>query len=155
MAKPDSINRALLDASCLIGVIAGEPGFAPLQSLLRAVDREEVTLVESTAILAEVLPSHPRGDPAKRELILELIESPRTDLVDVTTVIARHAAAFRVEYNLKTWDAIHLATAVVGHVDVIFVRDSSFPIGQQIEGVYVSEPYDVDEDKLPLDLPGE
>lgn len=126
MAKPDSVRRALLDASCFIGIIAGDPDFASLQSLLRAVDRDEVTLVESTAILAEVLPSHPSGDPTKRELILELLESARTDLVDVTTVVARRAAAFRVEYNLTTWDAIHLATAVISHVDVIFVRDSSF-----------------------------
>lgn len=152
MAKPDQVQRALLDASCLIGIIAGDPAFASLQSLLRAVDGGHVTLVESTAVLAEVLPSHPSGDPDKRQLILELLESPQTELVDVTTVVARRAAEFRVAQGLKTWDAIHLATAVVSGVDVIFVRDSSFPTGQRIEGVYVSEPYDIDEDKLPLEL---
>lgn len=121
----------------------------------RAVDGGQLTLVKSTAILAEVLPSHPRGDPAKRQLILELLESPQTELVDVTTIVASRAAAFRVEHGLKTWDAIHLATAVVSGVDVIFVRDSSFPTGQLIEDVYVSEPYDIDEDKLPLELSDE
>lgn len=152
MAKPEQVRRALLDASCLIGIIAGDPYYAPLQNLLAAVDRGEVTLVESTAILAEVLPSHEHGDPAKRQLILGLLESPQTHLIDVSTVVARRAAELRVQHSLKTWDAVHLATGLVGEVDVVFVRDSSFPTGQNIDTVYVSEPYDFDEDKLPLEL---
>jgi len=152
VAKPDHVRRALLDASCLIGIIAGDPNYAPLQTLLAAVDRGEVTLVESTAVLAEVLPIHAHGDPAKRQLILELLESPQTQLIDVSTVVARRAADLRVQHGLKTWDAVHLATGVVGEVDVVFVRDSSFPTGQTVESVYVSEPYDIDEDKLPLEL---
>lgn len=86
------------------------------------------------------------------QIIRELLESPRTELVDVTTVVARRAAELRVEHGLKTWDAIHLATGIVSSVDVVFVRDSKFPTGQTIDEVYVSEPYDIDEDKLPLDL---
>lgn len=54
MGRPDKIRTALLDASALIGVIKGEPEFACLKSLLAAADRGEITLVESTAILAEV-----------------------------------------------------------------------------------------------------
>lgn len=155
MAKPDQVRRALLDASCLIGIIAGDPAFAPLRSLLRAVDADRVTLVESTAILAEVLPIHPHGDPAKRDIIRDLLESRRTELVDVTTVVARRAADLRIEHGLKTWGAIHLATGIVSSVDVAFVRGSRFPTDRTIDGVYVSEPYDIDADKLPLQLPGE
>ncbi|PZS03116.1 MAG: hypothetical protein DLM56_10130 [Pseudonocardiales bacterium] len=155
MAKPDQVHRALLDASCLVGIIAGDPAFAPLRSLLCAVDADRITLVESTAILAEVLPLHPHGDPAKRQIIRELLESPRTELVDVTTLVARRAGDLRVDYGLGTWDAIHLATGIVSGVDVVFVRDSKFPTDRTIDGVYVSEPYDIDEDKLPLDLPSE
>ncbi len=155
MVKPDQVRRALLDASCLIGIIAGDPAFAALQSLLRAVDEGSVTLVESTAILTEVLPTHPRGDLAKRGIIQDLLESPRTELVDVTVVVARRAAELRVEHGLKTWDAIHLATGIVSSVDVVFVRDSKFPTGHTVDGVYVSNPYDIDEDKLPFDLPGD
>ena len=58
MGRPDKIGRALLDASALIGVIKGEPNFECLRTLLAAIDRGEVTLVESTAILAEVQPGH-------------------------------------------------------------------------------------------------
>lgn len=144
-----------MDASCLIGIIAGDPAFAALRSLLRAVNEDRVTLVESTAILTEVLPTHPHGDLAKRRIIQDLLESPRTELVDVTVVVARRAAELRVEHGLKTWDAIHLATGIVSSVDVVFVRDSKFPTGHTVDGVYVSSPYDIDEDKLPFDLPGD
>lgn len=102
MARPERIQRVLLDASCLIGVIAGDEHYSALRSLLAAIDRGEVILVESTAILAEVLPAHPRGDPDKRHAVLELLlESPEVQLVDVSTPVARKAAALRVQHGLR------------------------------------------------------
>jgi uncharacterized protein with PIN domain len=88
VGRPDKIGSALLDASALIGVIKGEPEFECLKSLLAAVDREEVTLVESTAILAEVVPEHGRDTELHalaRDAVRALLESPTTQLVDVST----------------------------------------------------------------------
>jgi len=68
-------------------------------------------------------------------------------LVDVSTTVARKAGALRVRHGLKTWDAIHLATAILASVDIVIVRDHKFPAGDY-EGVYVSGPFDIDEDKL-------
>lgn len=42
---------------------------------------------------------------------------------------------------------MHLATAVLAGVDVLVVRDGKFPMGEY-EGVYVTGPFDIDEDKL-------
>ena len=150
MGRPSKIERALLDASALIGVIKGEPEFECLKSLLAAVDRGEVTLVESTAILAEVQPEHTRDTDAHalaREGVRALLESPTTQLVDVSIAVARKAGVLCVKHGLKTWDAVHLATAVLAGVDVHVVRDHKFPKGEY-EGVYVTGPFDIDEDKL-------
>lgn len=150
MARPDKIESALLDASSLLGVVQGEEEFACLKSLLAAVDRGAIKLVESTSILAEVLPHHSRDTETHkraREGVRALLESPDTQLVDVTSVIARKAGDLRAEFGLKTWDAIHLATAVLARVDVVIVRDHRFPFGDY-EGVHISRPFDVDEDKL-------
>lgn len=150
MARPDPVRSAVLDASALIGYIKGEPEFASLKSLLAAVDREEVTLVESTAILTEVLPAHD-GDAEShahsRSAIRALLEAPTTQLVDLNIVVARKAAELRFTLGLKTWDAVHLATAILASVDVLIVRDGKFPTGDY-EGVYVTGPFDLDEDKL-------
>lgn len=151
MGRPDKIARALLDASALIGVIKGEADFACLKALLEAVDRGEVTLVESTAVLAEVQPKHAmdtRSHTPAREAVRALLESPATELVDVNTVVARMAGELRVKHGMTTWDAVHLATAIVAKVDVLIVRDGKFPKGDY-EGVYVTVPFDIDEDKLP------
>ncbi len=152
MGRPDRIGRVLLDASCLLGVIKGEPDMACLRSLLRAVERGEVVLVESTAIFVEVLPVH--SDPtglARRREILQLLESAEVELIDVTAVVARKAADLRRQYGLKTWDAVHLATAIVARADVLMMRDDKFPADTVVDGVYVTKPFDIDDDKLPLD----
>lgn len=148
MERPNQISSALLDASALIGVIKGDPEFKCLRSLLAAVDREDVTLVESTAILAEVVPEHPTDvSRDAREKVRALLESEATQLVDVSTSVARKAGGLRVKHGLKTWDAVHLATAILAGVDVVIVRDHKFPKGVY-EGVYVTGPFDLDEDKL-------
>lgn len=150
MGRPDKVESALLDASSLLGVVQGEEEFACLRSLLAAIDRGEVRLVESTAILTEVLPRHANDTEVHtraREGIRALLEAQDTQLVDVSTVVARKAGDLRAEYGLKTWDAIHLATAILAGVDVLIVRDHKFPFGD-CEGVHVSRPFDIDEDKL-------
>jgi len=151
VGRPNQIRRALLDASALIGVIEGEPDFVCLKSLLAAIDRGEVTLVESTAILAEVVPQYVTSNRSQlaRTAVRALLESPTTQLVDVSTAVARKAGELRVAHGLKTWDAVHLATAVLADVDVLIVRDHKFPEGHY-EGVYVTGPFDLDDDKLPL-----
>ena len=152
MGRPDKVERALLDASALIGVIKGEADFECLRTLLAAVDRGEVTLVESTAILAEVQPEHSmdnRAHTRAREAVRALLESPATELVDVNTVVARKAGDLRVKHGMATWDAVHLATALLAKVDVLIVRDGKFPTGDY-EGVHVTLPFDIDDDKLQI-----
>lgn len=152
MGRPDKITSALMDASALIGVIKGEAEFQCLRSLLAAVDRGEIRLVESTAMLAEVQPQHD-GDTSlhtkARESVRALLEAPATELVDVSVVVARKAGDLRVKHRMSTWDAVHLATAILAQVDVLIVRDGKFPMGNY-EGVYVSGPFDIDDDKLPV-----
>lgn len=145
-------SGALLDASSLVGIVKGEEAFAPLRSLLAAVERGEVTLVESTAILTEVLAQHSLDTPEHghaRATIRALLESPETELVDVSVVVARKAGDLRVRHSLKTWDAVHLATAILARVDVLVVRDHKFP-EEYYEGVYVTGSFDIDDDKLPV-----
>jgi len=150
VVRPDKIESVLLDASALIGVIVDDPEFRCLRSLLEAVDRGEVRLVESTAILAEVL--HRHEDDAKehqfaRDLIRELLLSPATQLVDVSIAVARKAGELRERHGLKTWDAVHLATAIVAEVDILIARDRKLIEGEY-EGVHVTTPFDIDDDKL-------
>ena len=152
MAKDKAPKRVLLDASALIGLIQGDPEFAVLKSLLQALENGEARLVESTAIFVEVLPNRSTDlDPSVREDILTLLRGPDVEIVDVNLVVASKAAVLRVQYGLKTWDAIHIATAIVTGADVVIGRDRKFPDGEVVEGVSIREPYDIFEDRLPFD----
>lgn len=88
---------------------------------------------------------------ARRREILQLLESAEVELIDVTAVVARKAADLRRQYGLKTWDAVHLATAIAARADVLMMRDDKFPADTVVDGVYVTKPFDIDDDKLPLD----
>jgi predicted nucleic acid-binding protein len=150
VARPERISSALLDASSLLGLITDDPDFRCLRSMLEAVDRGEIVLVESSAILAEVLRHHGRDTEAHaraRETMRDLLEAPETRLVDVSTVVARKAAELRVDLGLRTWDAVHLATAIIAKVDVLVVRDGRFPMGDY-EGVWVTGPFDLNDGNL-------
>lgn len=150
MARPEKIKSALLDASALLGLVTGEPAFACLKPLLDAVDRGDIRLVESTAILVEVRPHHGRDDEQNARVradLLSLLQSERTQLVDVNTVVARKAGQLATDLGLKTWDAVHLATAILAKVDVLVVRDGRLPEGDY-EGVWVTLPFDLNEDNL-------
>lgn len=150
MARPEKISSALLDASSLLGVVVDDPDFRCLRTLLEAIDRGQIQLVESTAILAEVLHKHERDSEKHalaRSTMRDLLEGPDTRLIDVSSVIARKAGELRVTLGMTTWDAMHLATAIVAQVDVLIVRDGKFPKGDY-EGVWVTEPFDLNDDNL-------
>ena len=150
MARPEKIERALLDASALLGVVTGDPDFACLGPLLEAVDAGQIRLVESTAILVEVRPKHGRDDERNARVradLLALLQSRKTDLIDVNTVVARKAGELAADLSLETWDAVHLATAILGKVDVFVVRDGKLPMGEY-EGVWVTGPFDLNEGNL-------
>jgi predicted nucleic acid-binding protein len=131
-------------------MIEDEPPMRSLSSLLLAIGRREVVMVASTALLAEVLPAHPsrpRSAEARRKT-RDMLRASETDLIDVNTLVADKAAEYRMRYRMKTWDAVHLATAVLGRCDVIFVNDDDFPIDEEVDGVWVSRPYDIEGEHL-------
>lgn len=141
--RPESISRVCFDASCLIGIVQGEVAFAPLKSTLAGVVDGRIEIVASTALLAELLPNHPRGNPSAAVELRQLLKTQAT-LIDVTPTVAELAGEFREEFGLSTWDAVHLATSVVGNADVLFVRDGKFPTEALVRGVWVSGPYDIE-----------
>lgn len=155
MGKPNERpRRVVLDASALIGLIDGDADFAVLKSLLSALDDGEAMLVESTAIFGEVLPEHGKDiTPAARAEIIALLRGPDVQIVDVGLTVATKASQLRVRFGLKTWDAIHLATAIVSGADIFIGRDHKFPAGQVVEGVEVRKPFDIFEDRLPFEQP--
>ncbi|MFZ4815188.1 MAG: type II toxin-antitoxin system VapC family toxin [Phototrophicaceae bacterium] len=99
-----------------------------LGSIFQSISLGEVSIVTSVITLAEVL-THPMK--LDRETLVEeyeeiLSNSTGLDLILVDAEIARKSAALRAKYNLRTPDAIQLATALVQGCEAFITNDKGF-----------------------------
>ena len=119
-----------LDTAPLIYLIEEHPTYLPLvRPFFEAADREEFRVVTSTLTLTEVL-VHPmrRGDHELAEQYRRiLIHTNAVAILSVSEPIAEQAAQLRARYNLRTPDAIQLATALHSGATSFLTNDSGFP----------------------------
>lgn len=143
MARPDRPGSAALDASAVIDYIKGENHSHAVSEILRAAELGQLQLVGATILIAEVR-SGPRSepaDPAVDHRILTLLQDPRWLYVELDTTVGLQARKLGQELGLKPADAIHLASAVAAEAEVFLTGDRRFPIGAEVEGVWVDHPY--------------
>jgi predicted nucleic acid-binding protein len=118
-----------LDTAPLIFYIEDHPSYADLLApFFEAVKSGEIRVVTSTVTLLEVL-VHPlkHGDESLAHAYNDiLLSSPNILTVPVTPATAQTAAELRATSNLKTPDAIHLATAINHRADAFLTGDRDF-----------------------------
>lgn len=120
-------NKILfLDTAPLIYFIeAKEPYFSKILPLFAANDRGTFQFISSTLTLEEVLVAPFREN--KTQLITKyetaLTQSPNIKLYDIDQQVAKKAAQLRASYQVKTPDALQLATAIVYQADFFISND--------------------------------
>ena len=86
---------------------------------------QSLRAISSVITLAEVL-MHPIKEN-KQTLVKEyqdiLLNSAEFSLMPVTVSVAQSAARFRAQYNLRTPDALHVATAIDAGCDAFLTND--------------------------------
>ena len=68
-----------------------------------------------------------------------LINSENFNLIIVNHDVAKKAAGLRAQYNLKTPDALHLATAIVSGADAFLTNDNGFKRVSEINILVLDE----------------
>jgi predicted nucleic acid-binding protein len=120
------IRQLAFDTAPLIYFVERHPSyFDRMLFIMRYVDRGLIAGVSSTMALTEVLVQPLRaGDNVLTERY-EAILSNSQDfrLEPITTMVARHAADLRARYNLRTPDALHIATAIAAGCDAFLTND--------------------------------
>lgn len=115
-----------LDTSPLIYYIEEHPVYLPLvDPFFDAVSNGDIQVVASTVTLVEVL-TQPlrRGDTTLATRYRQALLTVRgTTISVVSTAIAEEAARLRASYNLRTPDAIQLATALVTGASAFLTND--------------------------------
>lgn len=105
----------LLDSVALVYFIEQNPRYFTLaDAIIRWVVSGGLPAVASSLILSEVLVfAYRGGSPATARTVRDAIRRlPNLSVVDVTQQIADDAASVRARHNLRTPDAIHVATGL-------------------------------------------
>lgn len=143
MSRPNNPDVVYLDSSAFIAAVTQEPGSEPIQRVLEDVQRQQLTLIASTASLVEVRGgsrSAPADDLIDKK-IRDILEGPSVVLVELDRLVGLKARELAQLHRLRTWDAVHLASAVIGRADVLMTLDTDFPLDSEVEGVWVTKPY--------------
>ncbi len=115
-----------LDTAPLIYFIEKHPTYLPLLlPFFEALDRGDFQVVTSTLTLTEVL-VHPYRDGNQtlaEQYFHMLLNARNLRMVPLSPAIAAEAARIRAAYQLKTPDAIQLATAKEGGATAFLTND--------------------------------
>lgn len=111
---PDG-SRILLDSVSIVYYLERNPRyFHAAAEWMERVNVGRLAAYASALLLAEVLvPAYRAGKPAAaRQARAALERVPNFEIVDVSAAVSDSAARLRAEHNLRTPDALHVATAL-------------------------------------------
>lgn len=120
------VNRLAIETAPYIYYLENHPPYAErIDAIFMVVETESIEIVTSVMTLTETLmkPLH-ANDQALIDAYEDLL-TQNTRLVPITARIARSAADVRARYNLRTPDALHVATALDASCDAFLTNDNA------------------------------
>jgi predicted nucleic acid-binding protein len=124
----DRHHRIALDTSVVIYAVEANPKYFNLASRIFTWLESEGHAVTSTLTMTEALVRPYRVDdiPAVDKFYSFLLTYPHLEWIAPTLHIADRAAQIRAEHNLRTPDAIQVATAAVSGATALISNDAIF-----------------------------
>ncbi|GAB4516736.1 MAG: hypothetical protein OHK0046_22570 [Anaerolineae bacterium] len=119
-------QRIYIETAPLIYFVEENPQYVEkMEAVLKYIEQQEINAFSSVIILPEVLkrPLQEQRHDLAREYRKILIDSQQFQLLPVTLSIAEQSAALRARYNLRTPDALHVATALNAGCDAFLTND--------------------------------
>jgi predicted nucleic acid-binding protein len=132
------VERPLIyaDASAVMRLVDGdEPARRRIEALLREHGGQVITSVIS---LIECRSKPLRDGDAQRVALYDAFFAARDlTLLPVDGVVANEATQLRAKYNLKTPDAIHIASAAVHGASLLVTTDHDFARCRDLPGMVI------------------
>ena len=119
-----------VDTSPFIYLIEEHPGYlGAVRSFFSAVDSSQIQAVTSTVTLLEVMvqPFRRDADELAHRYRAALLNATGLSCQEVSSGVAEEAAKLRATYNIRTPDAIQLATAILAGASSSLTNDSFLP----------------------------
>lgn len=136
--------RVYVDAAIFVSVLKNESTAPICLAVLEAAERGEIQLIASRLLPVEI--GAYKGDlvavgkPAADDLVGRFLESVSVEWVELDVIVGREARRISWDHNLRSADAIHLATAIYRKATHFMTLDEKFPLDTSVEGVAISGP---------------
>lgn len=115
--------------------------FILIQSIFNYIQREDIEIITSTLTLTELLvkPIQAENVYLQREYRNIVMNTQNISPIIINADIAINAAELRATYNLKTPDALHVATVIVSGANAFLTNDKGFKRIEEIAILILDE----------------
>jgi predicted nucleic acid-binding protein len=131
-----------LDTNLFIYVFEQNPEFGEkAKAALEHIENGFVVGIASSVSLTEILVKPIREGNLTLEKQYKLLFShfPNLTILPIDNVVAEQAAYLRGKYNIKTPDALIVATALVANADLFITNDQRLEIVKEIKCVAIGQ----------------
>jgi len=136
------VSRLYIDASPLIYFVERNPAYVDrVRAIIEQVDAGSLEGVSSVMVLTEVL-AHPirlKESGIQRAYHRILRNSTNFRLIPLQESTAVEAANFRAHYNLRTPDALHIATALEAGCEAFLTNDHALRRVSEIRALVLDD----------------
>lgn len=135
-------RKVYLDTSVFIYFIENHPRYYDLcDAVFKSLEDGRIEAATSTLTMLEVLvqPYRLKRDDLVLKFYALLTTYPHLTWIPMTLDISDRAAQLRAEYNLKTPDAIQLASAISSGAAVVICNDRGFRKITEIECLMIDD----------------
>lgn len=113
------------------------PNVSKAKEILRKIERNRIIAYTSTLTWDEVVWVVKRtlGKADSLEIGRKLLRFPNLRLIDVSESIIVKAQLLMEKYDISPRDAVHCASAIVKHIDVLVSEDLDFEVVKEIRRI--------------------
>jgi len=139
---PPGTRRVGVDTMCFIYRFEANATFLDAtEALFDAIERGDVDAVCSVLVLTELLPLPLRAgrEDLARSYRQIVTRFPNLTLLPVDEAIAMEAATLRATHQVRSPDALHLATAIAARADAFVTADARLASGSAVPVVLLPQ----------------
>ena len=122
----NEVDRVYIDTSIYIYLFENNPRFAAVsEQIFLDLVQQQTTIIASTLLITELLVAPIKEKQLELARIYKYLDDhiPGLEFIPLTREISILSAELRAKYNLKTPDAIHLATALATNIQLFITAD--------------------------------
>lgn len=135
-------NKIALDSAVFIYFLENNPKFGGMsEAIFELAENDKLKIACSLLISIEVLTGYRKvkDEVAEHKFKSILKDFSNIEIHDFPEKLVNQTANLRVKYNIKTPDAIHLATAIEHKADFFITNDKQLKNVKEIKVLYLGD----------------